>query len=242
MLLAGCSGPLSLIDPAGPFARNVAWLWWGMFAVSTTVLIAVVGLWLYASVNNSQARNDEQIKHIQWRWIVGGGLVLPSVSIVILLGFGIPAGHNMLPLPQENTDILRIDVTGHRWWWEVSYPGRNIALRDEIHIPAGKPVDLHLTSADVVHSFWVPRLGGKLDMLPGRSHVLRLEADEPGVFHGQCAEFCGLHHAHMKFTVTAYAGEEFDAWLKAASTHDNNRLSTHDQKISTDNEESVTDD
>jgi cytochrome c oxidase subunit 2 len=107
-----------------------------------------------------------------------------------------------------------IEVTGHQWWWEVRYPDTGITLRNELHIPVGQPVDIHLTTADVIHAFWVPRLGGKLDAIPGRTNVLRLQADRPGSYRGQCAEFCGMNHAHMQFTVEAHPPEAFDQWLE----------------------------
>ena len=185
-----------------------------IFAVLT--LMVVVALWLYALRRKPGQLSQEQARRIQNRWIIGGGLILPIASMSVLLVFGIPIGHRMLPLPVEGEQVLRIDVTGHQWWWQVQYPGQGIELRDELHIPAGQPVDLHLTSNDVIHSFWVPRLGGKLDMLPGRTNVLRLTADEPGTYHGQCAEFCGTAHAHMKFTVHAHAADDFAAWLEGA--------------------------
>lgn len=123
-------------------------------------------------------------------------------------------GHRMLPLPPAEGKPLRIDVTGHQWWWEVRYPDSNISLKNELHIPAGMPIDIHLSTADVIHGFWVPRLGGKLDAIPGRVNVLRLQADEPGVYLGQCSEFCGLHHAVMKFTVKAHTPDDFARWLE----------------------------
>lgn len=180
------------------------------------VLVVVVGLWLYALRRKPGQLDEQAARRIQYRWIIGGGLILPVVSMSVLLAFGIPIGHRMLPLPVDGREVLQIDVTAHQWWWQVSYPAQGIGLRDELHIPAGQPVDLHLTSNDVIHSFWVPRLGGKLDMLPGRTNVLRLQADEPGIYHGQCAEFCGTGHAHMKFTVHAHAADEFAAWLEGA--------------------------
>ena len=185
-----------------------------IFAVLT--LIVVVTLWVYALRRKPGQLSDEQARRIQNRWIIGGGLILPITSMGVLLAFGIPIGHRMLPLPVEGEQVLRIDVTGHQWWWQVQYPDHGMEMRDELHIPAGQPVDLHLTSNDVIHSFWVPRLGGKLDMLPGRTNVLRLKADDPGTYHGQCAEFCGTAHAHMKFTVHAHAADDFAAWLEGA--------------------------
>ena len=120
---------------------------------------------------------------------------------------------------------IRIEVVGHQWWWEYiyeSYDGRplNFITANELHIPASddtttRPVYLTLKSADVCHSFWVPRLGGKLDAIPGRTNVLRLQADNPGVYRGQCAEFCGMHHATMQFTVEAHAPDDFTLWLEA---------------------------
>lgn len=188
-----------------------------MASFATVTLVVVVSLWLYALRRRPRQLSEEQAQRLHSRWIIGGGLILPVTSITLLLAFGIPIGHRMLPLPLADTEVLRIDVTARQWWWDVSYPGRDIRLRDELHIPAGAPVDLHLTSEDVIHAFWVPRLGGKLDMLPGRTNVLRLQADEPGLYHGQCAEYCGTGHAHMKFTVRAHAPGEFDAWLEGAT-------------------------
>lgn len=191
-----------------------------MFTVAVVVTLGVAGLWLYAMFGVQKTGNDRQRRQLQQRWIIGGGLIFPMAAIVTLLSFGIPVGHKMLPLPVDEGEVLRIDVTGHQWWWQVHYPDSGIQLKDELHIPVGVPVDLHLTSADVVHSFWVPRLGGKLDMLPGRINVLRLQADEAGTYRGQCAEFCGLNHAHMRFTVTAHRPADFEAWLVEASADD----------------------
>ncbi len=217
LVLAGCSGPYSALSPAGPSAVDAAALWWGMSTFAGLVLIVVVALWLYALRRKPGQLNAQQARRIQHRWIIGGGLILPIASMTVLLVFGIPIGHRMLPLPVAGEEVLRIDVTGHQWWWQVTYPGQGIELRNELHIPAGRPVDLHLTSNDVIHAFWVPRLGGKLDMLPGRTNVLRLQADESGTYHGQCAEFCGAGHAHMKFTVYAHAPADFAAWQEGVA-------------------------
>lgn len=219
VFIGGCSGPLSTLDPAGPAATSVAWLWWAMFAFATVVLVAVVALWLYAMRRDPGEVGDGRAQRLQNRWIVGGGLVLPLASVTLLLAFGIPVGHNMLPLPTDE-DVLRIEVTGHQWWWEVTYPDAGVSLQDELHIPVDVPVDVHVTGGDVIHSFWVPRLGGKLDAIPGHTGVLRLRAQKPGMYQGQCAEFCGPGHAHMDFTVEAHASADFDAWLEDARTND----------------------
>jgi cytochrome c oxidase subunit II len=212
--LAGCDGPFSTLQPAGPSAAAAASLWWGMLLFATTVLVAVVALWLLAMWRDPGEIDDAAAQRVQNRWIIGGGLVLPLASITVLLAFGIPAGHRMLPLPPAEGEALRIEVTARQWQWRVHYPDSDITLHNAVHIPAGVPVDVHLTSEDVIHSFWVPRLGGKLDMLPGRTNVLRLQAHEPGSYRGQCAEFCGVGHAHMHFTVEVHAPEAFEHWLQ----------------------------
>lgn len=217
-LLSGCSGPFSTLDPAGPSAHSAALLWWAMFSFSAAVLVAVVALWLYAIDRRFGSRSRDDDRRIGNRWIIGGGVILPIASTTLLLIFGIPLGHKMLPLSPTEGEVLRIDVRGHQWWWEIHYPDRGITLRNELHIPVNTPVDIHLTTADVIHAFWVPRLGGKLDAIPGRTNILRLQADQPGVYRGQCAEFCGLHHAHMQFTVEAHAPEDFSGWLNEVRT------------------------
>ncbi|WP_416398039.1 cytochrome c oxidase subunit II [Allohahella sp. A8] len=219
-LLSACSGPLSSLDPAGPHAATAAQLWWGMFAFLTAVFLIVIILWLYAMKRKPGRVSDEKAQRIQNRWILGGGLALPIVSISLILLIGIPAGRSMLPLPPQQGEALRVDVQAAQWQWRVSYPNIDVTLTNELHIPAGQAVDVHLTTADVIHSFWVPRLAGKLDTIPGRTNVLRLEATSPGVYLGQCAEFCGLEHAAMKFAVIAHSPADFEAWLKEKQDND----------------------
>ncbi len=208
--LSGCSGPFSTLDPKGPAAADVALLWWGMFAVATLVLLGVMTLWLHA-IKRRPDKNSAASKSYGWLW--WGALALPLVCITVLLTVGIPVGQRMAAVADSNA--LQIDVTGHQWYWQVKYRGYAIEMTNELHIPVATAVYLNLRSADVIHSFWVPRLGVKLDMLPGRTNVLKLEASEPGVYRGQCAEYCGLGHAHMQFTVKAYDKEAFLQWLNA---------------------------
>lgn len=212
-LLSGCSGPQSTLDPAGPSALLVARLWWAMCAYSLLVLLVIALLWIYALHRRPKQFSDVQRRKINTRWIIGGGVILPTVSIGLLLAFGIPIGHRMLPLPRPEDAPLRIDVTGQQWWWEIHYPDAGITVVNELHVPIGRPVDVHVTSADVIHSFWAPKLGGKIDAIPGRINVRRLQADRPGRSRGQCAEFCGLRHAHMLLNVTAHEPEAYAEWL-----------------------------
>jgi len=214
--LVACQGPQSALDPAGPMAREVAILWWAMCAFATLVLIVVTALWVHAMRRKTPPMDAARARQLTLRWLVGGGLLLPTLSIVVLLAFGIPIGHRMLPLPLDEPP-LRIEVIGHQWWWEVRYPDSGVVTANQLHLPVGRPVDLDVSSADVIHSFWVPRLGGKIDMIPGRENRIRLQADRPGTFRGQCSEFCGTQHTHMILDVQAHEEEDFTNWLQARS-------------------------
>lgn len=213
LMLGGCQGEFSILDPAGPGAASVAGLWWGMLGFSTLVLLGICALWIIAVRRDPGEGPVRDERHFR-RWIIGGGILLPTGSITLLLLFGIPAGHRMLALPVEGEEALRIDVTASQWFWSVHYPDQDIELSNTLYIPVGRPVDVHLTSSDVIHSFWVPRLTGKLDAIPGRVNVLRLQASEAGAYRGSCAEFCGLQHAGMQFVVHARSPEHFAEWLQ----------------------------
>ncbi len=212
--LTGCRGELAIVDPAGPAARSISLLWWGMVIWFGLVLLAVTLLWIYSvHVRPRSGRAVTEpavIARGAPRWIVGGGVLLPLITVTILLLLGLPAGHRMAaPAP----DALVIEVTGHQWWWEIRYPDGEVITANHLVMPAGEPVILRLTSADVIHSFWVPRLAGKMDMIPGHTNRLRLEADQPGLYRGQCSEFCGAQHARMLLTVEALPEPEFSRWL-----------------------------
>jgi cytochrome c oxidase subunit 2 len=198
-----------------------------MFTFFTLVLCGVIATCVYAIRRNPDNNEQDLVKNhtdtpqVQRQhqiWIIGGGIVLPAITIVTLLIFGIPAGHRMAGVNTDPEQALQIEITGHQWWWEVRYPDPVISLRDELHIPAGTPIRLKLTSADVIHSFWVPRLGQKLDMIPGRVNELHLQADEPGIYPGVCAEFCGLAHAHMTFSLHVHTPEDFARWQSSQQT------------------------
>jgi cytochrome c oxidase subunit II len=152
------------------------------------------------------------------RLVVGAGFVLPIIVLSSALVYGLTTTARLAEPPQPGE--MRIRVTGEMWWWRVTYLDGDQALfetANEIRIPAGRPVTIELTSADVIHSFWVPRLAAKLDMIPGRTNVLRLQADRPGVYRGQCTEFCGSAHALMAFEVVALDAADFEVW-RAAQT------------------------
>lgn len=205
---------MSTLQPAGPAAREIAVLWWVMLGFSAVVLVAVVALWLYAQHRPPRRYSDEAARRVGQRWIVGGGILLPGASITALLLFGMPAGLRSLPLPTDEPP-LEIQVIAHQWWWEVRYPQAGVVTANQLLLPAGRAINVHIGSADVIHGFWVPRLAGKIDAVPGLVNVLRLRADHPGRFLGQCAEFCGAQHARMALAVEAREPAAFEAWLAA---------------------------
>jgi cytochrome c oxidase subunit 2 len=182
-----------------------------MFWVSFVVLAFVLAMAAWG-IARGRARREEDLQRIvPWgdRFILVSGL---GVTTVILVAFFILSLHSMATLAARSNS-LEITVIGHDWWWEVRYPNGAVTA-NEIHIPAGRRVDLQLRSADVIHSIWVPQLGPKIDLIPGRDNTVWFEADKPGTYRGQCAEFCGLEHARMAFLVIADPPDAFDTWEK----------------------------
>jgi cytochrome c oxidase subunit 2 len=199
------------LDPKGPAAETIADLWWLMLALgAATFLVFAVALGIGLTRRPSPG-SETQLERRLNSWIVGGGIVLPLVVVVVVFGATVSA---MRELPTEpSDDALVVEITGFQWRYDVSYPDAGVDVTDELHLPVGRQVALHLTSEDVIHSFWVPELGGKLDMLPDGTNVLVLTADEPGEWAARCAEFCGEKHASMTLRVVAESPEKFDRWL-----------------------------
>lgn len=137
-------------------------------------------------------------------WLGWLGVAMPGAVLLALLGYALVLGERTLARPAPN--VVVVEATGHQWFWSFRQPGSSgpVTTRNTLNIPVGQPVDVHVASADVIHSFWVPRLGGKMDAIPGQVNVLRIEASRPGTFEGQCAEFCGLDHANNRFRVIAH--------------------------------------
>lgn len=209
-LLTGCGGVQSSLAPKGPAAAEIAHISWIMFIGAALILLLVMALALYAMYRAP----DKRIPVAANSLIVAGGLAFPAITLTALLVYGV---WSMGALRGDPRPELSIDVTGNQWWWEVQYqrevPGAGFTTANEIRIPVGVQVRLRLHSNDVIHSFWVPNLAGKMDAMPGRVNSLVIQADTAGVFRGQCAEFCGAQHARMAFFVIAQPREEFDAWM-----------------------------
>ncbi len=208
VLLAACSGELSALDPAGPAAARVETLWQIMLWSAGAILAGVMGTAIYAVATATRER-----RFSTRRVLVGWGLVFPTLTLSVLMGFAFLRGEQLLARDEDERQAIRVHA--ERWGWRFAYPGGERSA-DVLHIPAGREFTVAITSGDVIHSFWVPRLGGKMDAVPGRRNHLRLRADRPGVYYGQCSEYCGPGHAHMQFVVHAHAPADYPAALAAA--------------------------
>ena len=203
--------PPPVLDPAGPYSAKVTTLSWSLFALGAIVTAVVVAA-LWVAIKGPD-RWKAKLGGERAIWI--GGVAFPGVVLTALLVWGLTLTASLTePI---RGDEMRIRVTGEMWWFRVQYldAAGNVTMEDanEIHIPVGEPVVLELESADVIHSFWVPHLSGKKDMIPGRRTLLRIEADRAGEFGGVCAEYCGGQHALMGFVAVAHDAPRWNAWL-----------------------------
>jgi cytochrome c oxidase subunit II len=215
LAVSGCEGIQSALDPRGPFAQDLAQMWWIMHWAGWAIFLLVMALVLYTVFRDPAKRRPIHGP----RLIVAGGIGLPLVVLTPLLVYAVSTGHRLV-LPFED-DNLTVEVVGHMWWWEVRYPGVGpdgaVVSANEIRIPVGQRVQMLLTTADVIHSFWVPNLTAKIDMLPEKVTRIWMQAEAPGRYRGQCAEFCGAQHARMAFYVVAMEPDEFEAWMARES-------------------------
>lgn len=228
VLLSACGGsPQSVLDPQGSFAERPDDLFRIVFWIAVAIFVLVQGL-IIVTVVRFRDRGGEQLPEqvhgntkLEIFWTVVPALILAAIAV--------PTVQLVFELDAPQPDSMTVEVVGHRWWWEFRYPGDQFGLQEdvvtanELVIPTGRTVRLEMTSQDpgastdkaVIHSFWVPALAGKQDVVPGRISTLNLEADEPGRYLGQCAEYCGLSHANMRQRVVAKSPGEFDRWLAA---------------------------
>ncbi|MFC8923063.1 cytochrome c oxidase subunit II [Cellulosimicrobium sp. NPDC057127] len=213
-LLAGCSGSggqQSALSPSGAEAERVDSHWQLMLVVGSVVWVLVVVALLVAVLR--RGREDGEDGRRGHLVVAFAGAVVPALVIVAVFA------DSVLVLRDTADDGAKaetvVEVTGHQYWWEIRYPGHDVVTANEVHVPVGETVRVELTSADVIHSLWVPELSGKVDLVPGSTNVMTLHATEPGTYWGQCAEYCGVQHAWMRFVVVAHDEEEFDGWVAA---------------------------
>jgi cytochrome c oxidase subunit II len=212
----GCAGARdqSMLHPVGPAAQQIASLWWVMFAVYGLVFVLTLALFGVAL-----ALPRRPGKGPGAAFVVFTGLVVPTVILIAMLFYTV-----LLTRADRREPSFRVEVIGHRFWWEVRYPDTGpdteIVDANELHLPVGELVELELRSADVIHGFWAPNLAGKIDLLPDHPTSLRFEIDQPGVYRGQCTEYCGTQHALMALRVVAHEREDLRTWLDGARAAD----------------------
>jgi cytochrome c oxidase subunit II len=215
LALSGCSDDQNTLSPHSSAARSITTLWWVMF-IGSAILVMIVTLLVVLAVLKRRGRLDRVESRSESpgarNVVLVSGALAPAVVLTALFIYvltTVPATAEPKPTDAKMT----IDVTGKQWFWAVRYPAQRIVTANEIHIPVGVPVRIRAHTDDVIHSFWVPELNRKIDMIPGYDNSVLLEADRAGVYRGQCAEFCGLQHANMAFYVVAEPRAAFDRWV-----------------------------
>lgn len=224
---SGCTGPQNPLAPASAEARHVAGLWWIFFDV-TVVVFGLVLLWLALAVirgrRSDAARvavhppiSPERPGTRPMTFFVGSLVGATLIVLFTLLVVDFSVGRTLQP--PQTTRALTVKITGAQWWWRIEYqdpdPTKGFITANELHLPVGQPVQLLLQSNDVIHSFWLPNLQGKKDLVPGHQTSLWITPDRVGVFRGQCAEFCGYQHAHMGLLAVVETAAEFAQWQEA---------------------------
>jgi len=210
--LAACGSDSSILDARGNEARHIAGAWWVMFGLAIAVYVGVAGFIITAVVRGRRRRRPEGAPASDGAFIWIGGIVIP---VVVLALVGIVTVRTTAALRKPETRALRVDVHGEDWWWAIHYPASGITTANDLHLPVGRPIELRLTSDNVIHSFWVPQIGGKVDVIPGQPNYFRFTIERAGRYRGQCAEFCGIQHANMAIYLFADPPGLFDRWEAA---------------------------
>lgn len=209
----------SVLDSAGIQASRIEGLWWVMFSVTSVVTVIVLAALAWAVMRARAGTADTTADRRMLRYVAGA----TAATIAILFGLLVTTVVTSRAMAsQYDRQALAIEVTANQWWWNVEYqhpePEQRVRTANEIHIPVGRNVSIKLLANDVIHSFWVPALHGKLDAIPGHEAILSMRADRPGVYRGQCAEYCGAQHAHMALLVVAEPSDDFERWIQAQRT------------------------
>jgi cytochrome c oxidase subunit II len=209
----------SATHAVGPQAARIENITWFLTWLCTAIAVIVIAALLYAvwhGRRNAATLIGEGVER-QMRWWVGGAAGATALILIGILLYNLATGRALAAFADPSA--LTIHVTGHQWWWEVEYrdplPNRRLATANEIHIPVGRKIRLEVESRDVIHSFWAPNVHGKIDLIPGYSGTTYFRVDTAGTYHGRCAEFCGLQHAHMDFFIIAHEPNEFAAWFES---------------------------
>jgi cytochrome c oxidase subunit II len=212
----GCGGNQVVLNPHGPVARSIANLSWVLFALSTVIYLTVIAAATWAIRRRRRESDDSPETTAALTRTVTAAVILTAAILVVLTLSSVTAERGLTQ--PSGPGAVQVDVIGHQWWWDFRYqdvtPSDTVGSPNELHIPVGVPVVLRVVSNDVIHTFWVPNLHGKRDLVPGQVTYTWIQADTPGVYRGQCAEFCGHQHAHMAFIVVAQPMPEFLEWIQ----------------------------
>lgn len=215
MALAGCGGPFpqSALDPGSDFAWKLQGLFENIFLWAMVVFVVVEGALLVAIFKFRERPGRAAPRAVHGNTLLEISWTLAPALILVLIA--IPTIRTVWDVDRPpRTEALVVEAIGHQWWWEFRYPDLGIVTANELHVPVGQTIDVRLTSADVIHSFWFPRIGGKRDAIPGHENQVWFTVDSAGVYLGQCAEFCGLSHALMKMELVAEEPARFEAWVE----------------------------
>lgn len=204
------AAPQDVLSPSGPYAREADRLWDIVFPIAAAIFFIVEGLLLYA-LFRFRRRPGREAR--QFHGNTRLEILLTALPALILAGIAVPTVRTIFDQAEEPPAALQVEVEGRQFWWRFEYPELGVVTANELHIPVGEPVRLTIRGFDVIHSFWVPRLAGTMDVVPGRVNHLTIEADEPGEYWGQCKELCGLGHGDMRLRVIAQDRADFEAWV-----------------------------
>jgi cytochrome c oxidase subunit 2 len=218
--LSGCSGWQSALDPKGPQAERLTDLIWIFTAISAVIWLAVMVVLVLAILRRSPERPDPLTLRVPTErrsvMAVGGAAAATLLIVIALTALSFLSQRHLFA--KESSAVV-IKITGYQWWWDVRYesdhPDQIVSTANELYIPAGEPITVKLAAYDVIHSFWIPSLMGKQDLIPGQDNALQFTAERPGIYRGQCAEFCGWQHAHMGITAVVLPKDQFAAWRTA---------------------------
>lgn len=225
LAMSACNGPQNALDSAGVQSGRIESLWWIFFWVTASVYVVVIAVLLVAIIRRKRAAEKSEpetqpdpARERSAGNIVKGAVVISAITLFALMFTSFRTGRAVNSLSYEQSPI-EIQVTGNQWWWDFEYrdpvPSMNIRTANELHLPVGRVVKLTLQSTDVIHSFWLPNMHGKMDLIPGYKSTFYFRPDEVGTFFGQCAEFCGYQHAKMRFAVTVETQEDYEKWAAA---------------------------
>ena len=217
LLFAACghtNEPQNVLNPQGPISRQLDRLWNPVFAIAVFFFFLVEGLVLFVVVKFRAKSDDDAPVQVHGNTKLEFGWTV--IPFLILVGVGVFTVATLVDLDRapKGNDVLKVEVIGHQWWWEYQYPDLHVTTANELHIPVDRPVYVHVTSSDVIHSFWVPALNGKIDAIPGRQNHLTLRAQKANqTYLGQCTEYCGLSHANMRIRLFTHTQSDFNKWI-----------------------------